>query len=92
MTTEPVDRADVERVADLARVELSEDDLEAFTEQFQEILAYFDALEDVPDVEAEPDLVNVMRTDEVQESLSQDAALQNAAETEDGRFKGPRVS
>lgn len=92
MTTEPVDRADVERVADLARVELSEDDLEAFTEQFQEILEYFDALEDVPDVEAEPDLVNVMRTDEVQESLSQDAALQNAAETEDGRFKGPRVS
>lgn len=92
MTTEPVDRADVERVADLARVELSEDDLEAFTEQFQEILEYFDALEDVPDVEAEPDLVNVMRDDEVQESLSQDAALQNAAETEDGRFKGPRVS
>ena len=92
MTTEPVDRADVERVADLARVELSEDDLEAFTEQFQEILEYFDALEDVPDVEAEPDLVNVMRTDEVQESLSQDAALQNAAEAEDGRFKGPRVS
>jgi len=92
MTTEPVDRADVERVADLARVELSEDDLEAFTEQFQEILEYFDALEEVPDVEAEPDLVNVMREDEVRESLSRDAALQNATETEDGRFKGPRVS
>ena len=92
MTTEPVDRADVERVADLARVELSEADLEAFTEQFQEILEYFDALEAVPDVEAEPDLVNVMREDEIRESLPQDAALQNATETEDGRFKGPRVS
>ncbi|MFW6383886.1 MAG: Asp-tRNA(Asn)/Glu-tRNA(Gln) amidotransferase subunit GatC [Halodesulfurarchaeum sp.] len=92
MTTEPVDRDDVERVADLARVELSEADVEAFTEQFQEILEYFEALEEVPDVEAEPDLVNVMREDEVRESLERDAALRNAAETEDGRFKGPRVS
>jgi len=37
-------------------------------------------------------LVNVMRTDEVNESLSQEEALQNAPETEDGFFKGPSVS
>jgi aspartyl-tRNA(Asn)/glutamyl-tRNA(Gln) amidotransferase subunit C len=92
MTNEPVDRADVERVADLARVELSDEDLAAFTEQFREILEHFEALEAVPEVDAEPDLVNVMRPDEVQDSLSQDEALQNAADSEDGRFKGPRVS
>jgi aspartyl-tRNA(Asn)/glutamyl-tRNA(Gln) amidotransferase subunit C len=92
MTTEPVDADDVERVADLARVELTDEDVAAFTEQFQEILEYFDALEDVPDVDSEPELVNVMREDEVRESLSQEAALQNATDSEDGRFKGPRVS
>jgi aspartyl-tRNA(Asn)/glutamyl-tRNA(Gln) amidotransferase subunit C len=60
--------------------------------QFADILSYFDALDDVPDVEAEADLVNVMRADEVREGLSQAEALQNAPETEDGYFEGPSVS
>lgn len=92
MSTEPVDSEAVERVATLARVDLDDDAVEDFVEQFREILGYFDTLEDVPDVESEPELVNVMRADEVEESLSQEAALQNATESEDGRFKGPRVS
>ncbi|MFB6153191.1 MAG: Asp-tRNA(Asn)/Glu-tRNA(Gln) amidotransferase subunit GatC, partial [Halodesulfurarchaeum sp.] len=83
---------DVEHVAELARVDLDEDELEQFTTQFQEILEHFEALEEVPEVEPEPELVNVMRPDEVRESLSQEEALQNAPESEDGRFKGPRVS
>jgi aspartyl-tRNA(Asn)/glutamyl-tRNA(Gln) amidotransferase subunit C len=92
MSTEPVDEQAVERVADLARVELEPADREAFAEQFREILGYFDTLEAVPDVESEPELVNVMRADEVEDSLSQEEALANATETESGRFKGPRVS
>ncbi len=92
MTDSPVDAEDVEHVASLARVDLDEEDLEVFTEQFRDILEYFEALDEVPEVAAEPDLVNVMRADEVEDSLSQEAALENAEETEDGRFKGPRVS
>ncbi|MFB6268110.1 MAG: Asp-tRNA(Asn)/Glu-tRNA(Gln) amidotransferase subunit GatC [Halodesulfurarchaeum sp.] len=92
MSESPVDAADVEHVAELARVDLDEDELEEFTAQFQDILEHFEALEEVPEVEPEPDLVNVMRPDEVRESLSQEEALQNAPESEDGRFKGPRVS
>jgi aspartyl-tRNA(Asn)/glutamyl-tRNA(Gln) amidotransferase subunit C len=92
MTDSPVDTSDVEHVAGLARVDLDPADVEAFAEQFREILDYFEALEDVPEVEAEPELVNVMRADEVRDSLSQDAALDNAESSEDGRFKGPRVS
>ena len=92
MTDSPVDASDVEHVAGLARVDLDPEDVEAFAEQFREILAYFEALEEVPEVEAEPELVNVMRADEVRDSLPQEAALENAEETEDGRFKGPRVS
>ena len=73
-------------------VDLSAEDVDRFTDQFAEILAYFETLEEVPDVESEPDLVNVMRADEVEESLDQDEALANAPEREDGFFKGPKVS
>ena len=46
----------------------------------------------ISEVDAASELVNVMRPDEVHESLSQDEALSNAPETEDGFFKGPSVS
>jgi aspartyl-tRNA(Asn)/glutamyl-tRNA(Gln) amidotransferase subunit C len=86
-----VDPEEVRHVAGLARVDLDEDEVERFADQFGDILAYFDALEEVPEVDREADLVNVFRADEVREGLTQEEALQNAPETEDGRFKGPRV-
>jgi len=88
----PVDSEEVRHVADLARVDLDEADVERFTGQFADILASFEALDEVPEVERDEDLANVMRPDEVEESLSQSEALRNAPETEDGYFKGPRVS
>jgi aspartyl-tRNA(Asn)/glutamyl-tRNA(Gln) amidotransferase subunit C len=87
-----VDPEEVRHVADLARVALPEGEGEAFAEEFTDILEYFEALDEVPEVDAEPELVNVMRPDEVRESLDQEEALANAPETEDGFFKGPRVS
>ena len=87
-----VSAEEVRNVADLARVDLTDDEVEQFTAQFTEVLADFEALDDVPEVDGEPELVNVMRPDEVEESLSQEEALGNAKETEDGYFKGPRVS
>jgi aspartyl-tRNA(Asn)/glutamyl-tRNA(Gln) amidotransferase subunit C len=92
MSETPVDEAEVRHVADLARVNLDDDEVEEFAAQFADILSYFDALDEVPEVEAETDLVNVMRPDETRECLSQEEALANAPETEDGYFKGPRVS
>ena len=83
---------EVRDVADLARVDLSDDEVERFTEQFADVLADFEALDEVPEVESEPELVNVMRADETEARLSQEAALRNASEPEDGYFKGPRVS
>jgi aspartyl-tRNA(Asn)/glutamyl-tRNA(Gln) amidotransferase subunit C len=88
----PVSPDDVRHVADLARVDLDDDEVETFTDQFVDILAYFEALDEVPAVDDEADLVNVMRDDEVHESLTQDEALSNAPETEGGYFVGPRVS
>ena len=91
MSETAVDPEAVEHVADLARVDLTPDEREAFAAQFGEILEYFEALDEVPEVEAEPDLVNVLRTDEVSEGLSQEEALSNAPATEDGYFEGPPV-
>ncbi|MBB6647587.1 Asp-tRNA(Asn)/Glu-tRNA(Gln) amidotransferase subunit GatC [Halobellus ruber] len=92
MSDTPVDAAEVEHVAELARVDLDSEEVDAFAAQFAEILEYFEALDEVPEVDADEELVNVMRADEVEESLDQADALENASETEDGFFKGPRVS
>jgi len=90
--TDTVDPEAVRHVADLARVDLADDDIDRFTGQFADILASFEALDEVPEVEREADLANVMRPDEVREGLTREEALANAPETEDGFFKGPRVS
>ena len=87
-----VDDEEVRHIASLARIDLDDEEIERFTEQFGDILEYFEALEDVPEVESDADLTNVMRPDEVEESLTQEEALRNAPETEDGYFKGPNVS
>lgn len=90
--SESVDPEEVRHVAALARVALDDDEVARFADQFGDILAYFDALDEVPAVDREADLTNVMRADEVRDSLSQEEALENAGERVDGYFKGPRVS
>lgn len=92
MSDQSVSPEEVRHVAALARVDLDEREVEAFTEQFGEILDAFETLDEVPEVEREADLENVMRADEVRESLDQAAALTNAPESEEGYFKGPSVS
>jgi aspartyl-tRNA(Asn)/glutamyl-tRNA(Gln) amidotransferase subunit C len=92
MSDSPVDDEEVRHVAELARVDLADEEVEEFAAQFADILAYFDTLDEVPEVEADEELVNVMRPDDVREGLSQEEALRNAAATEEGQFKGPRVS
>ena len=92
MTEQDVSEADVRHVAELARVDLPADDVERFVEQFADILAYFESLDEVPAVDREADLTNVMRADEVRPSLEQSAALSNASDADEGYFTGPNVS
>jgi aspartyl-tRNA(Asn)/glutamyl-tRNA(Gln) amidotransferase subunit C len=92
MSDSVVDPDEVRHVASLARVDLADDEVDRFAGQFADILAYFETLDEVPEVESEADLTNVMRPDEERESLDQDDALQNAPDSEEGFFKGPKVS
>jgi aspartyl-tRNA(Asn)/glutamyl-tRNA(Gln) amidotransferase subunit C len=91
MTDESVDPEAVAHIAALARVDLDESEVDEFAAQFADVLGYFETLDEVPEIDAEPDLTNVLRTDEARASLSQGEALKNAPETEDGYFEGPPV-
>lgn len=91
-----LNRKDVEHVALLSRLELSENELDKFTGQLDAILEYIDVLNQVDTSAVEPlahvlEIRNVMRSDEVQPSLPREAALQNAPDAEDGFFKVPKI-
>jgi aspartyl-tRNA(Asn)/glutamyl-tRNA(Gln) amidotransferase subunit C len=85
-------REEVLHIAQLARVGLSDEDVAKFQEQLGGILAHFEALQALDTEGVEPTayplaLESVMREDEVQAGLSQEAALANAPQVEGGMFK-----
>lgn len=89
-------RDDVVHVARLARLVLTEDEVELFTGQLAKVLQHAEDVEalDVADVEptAHPyPLTNVFRSDVVRPSLARDEVLAQAPAAEDGRFKVPPV-
>jgi aspartyl-tRNA(Asn)/glutamyl-tRNA(Gln) amidotransferase subunit C len=89
-------RSDVEHVAQLARLALTEDEIERFTGQLAVILEHAAdvAALDLADVEptAHPlPLVNVLRPDEVRPGVDRAEVLAQAPAAEDGRFRVPRI-
>jgi aspartyl-tRNA(Asn)/glutamyl-tRNA(Gln) amidotransferase subunit C len=89
-------RADVEHVAALARLALTEDEIEHLTAQLEVILehaAQIAALDTraVPPTAHPLPVVNVLRADEVRPSLPRDEVLAMAPAAEDGRFRVPRI-
>ena len=87
---------DVEHVANLARLDLSETEKAQFTEQLNAILKYADKLNELDTANVEPTshvlpLANVMREDETRPSWPIEQVLANAPDEEDGHFKVPAV-
>lgn len=92
-----VERETIERIAKNSRIRLDEDEIEEFGEDFEEILDAFDSLDDVDVEGVEPafhpiDLDERKREDSVEESFSNEEALSNSENTEEGYFKGPRAT
>ncbi len=86
----------VAKVARLARLELSSDELARATEQLGDMLDHFadiDALDlsDVRPLNQPYHLVNVMRDDVERPTLDRDEVLAAAPQTEDGRFRVPPI-
>jgi aspartyl-tRNA(Asn)/glutamyl-tRNA(Gln) amidotransferase subunit C len=87
-----VSEKDVAHIAGLADIGIEKEELAEFTGRFNEILDYFDVLDQVePGSRGETDLVNVFRDDVVEASLPEDEVLANTREKEDGFFRAPRV-
>ncbi|MBC7327883.1 Asp-tRNA(Asn)/Glu-tRNA(Gln) amidotransferase subunit GatC [bacterium] len=89
-------KEEVEHVAYLARLSLTEEEKEMFTEQLNRILEAFAQLQQLPTDDVEPlshiiPLKNVFAEDEPKDSLPVDEALANAPEKEDGYFLVPRI-
>jgi aspartyl-tRNA(Asn)/glutamyl-tRNA(Gln) amidotransferase subunit C len=91
-----IDKKTVEHVAKLARIDLTEEEIEKFSKDFKDILDTFSSLEGVDTQNVKPsfhpiEMRNVMREDKEEKCLSQEEALVNAEQKEDGLFKGPRA-
>lgn len=91
-----ISKGDVERVAELARLDLTESQIEALTPQLAGIVAYVDSLAAVDTEGIEPmahavEVTNVLRPDEVRTGLSHEAALSNAPRHDSVGFRVPAV-
>ena len=91
-----IDRAAVDHIARLARLDLSEAERERMRVELDQILGHAERiqaleLDAVPPTSHSIPLRNVLRPDDVRPSLSQEEALKNSPATEDGRFKVPRI-
>ena len=91
-----ITRREVEHVARLARLALSEEEKELMTRQLDRILGYVDKLNELDTSQVEPTshvipMENVLREDAVRPSLSQDDALANAPDREPPFFRVPRI-
>jgi aspartyl-tRNA(Asn)/glutamyl-tRNA(Gln) amidotransferase subunit C len=91
-----ITRADVEHVAALARLGLTEDEIERMVSQLNHILEAIATLQDVdtsavgPTAQVIP-LENVMRDDETRDGITRDAALANAPLREGAHLRVPVV-
>lgn len=91
-----ITKAEVERVARLARLELSEAEKDQMTAQLDAILGYIDKLNALDTGAVEPTstvipMVSVMRDDAVRPSLDREDALENAPDRADEYFRVPRI-
>jgi len=91
-----LERSDVARLAALARIDMTDDDLDRLSGQLSAIVDAVATLEnvatdDVPATSHPIPMANVSRDDEVQPSLDPHAALAAAPEAYEGRFRVPQI-
>src|SRR2546425_9953968 len=93
---ERISREDVLHVARLARLDLTEPELERFTEQLAAVLEHAADVASLDTAGVPPtahplELQNVLRDDVPQPSLDRDEGLAQAPAVPDGRFAVPRI-
>ncbi len=95
LPTMPVD-IDIAKVAKLATLALSEDELATYGSQLDDILEHAERVQALPTDGVEPTshplaMVNAFREDEVGECLDPESFLSEAPDAHDGQFRVPRI-
>ena len=88
--------SDVRKVAQLARLDLPEDQIETYTAQLEEILSYVDQLQaidtkNIPPTTRAVEVVNAMRDDIVEVNNSREDILNQAPQREGDFFRVPKI-
>ncbi len=92
-----ISKDDVKHIAWLARLELSEEEVEKFCQQLGQILEHAAIIQQVDTKKVKPTahplpLKNVFRSDEVRPSIPKSEALKNAPRKEKGAFTVPKIT
>ena len=96
----PITETDIEKIAQLAHLEISTDEIRTFAPQISEIVAYVEQLNEIDTSNVEPALGGLTpegeattpdREDAVQPSLGQQVALNQAPDPAAGHFRVPKV-
>ena len=96
----PIKESDIQKVAQLAHLELSEEELNLFGPQIAEIVNYVEQLNELDTANVEPALggltpegarTDSARDDEIAPSLGQKTALAEAPDPAEGHFRVPKV-
>ena len=96
----PVTETDIEKVAELAHLDITDEERRTFAPQMAEIVAYVEQLNEIDTTAIDPALGGLTpegertessRRDEVQPSLGQKVALDQAPDPAAGHFRVPKV-
>ncbi|MGN8646737.1 Asp-tRNA(Asn)/Glu-tRNA(Gln) amidotransferase subunit GatC [Gracilibacillus sp. HCP3S3_G5_1] len=91
-----ISKEQVKHVANLARLALTDKEVETFTQQLGDIINYAELLNELDTDNVKPtthvlDLKNVMRKDEPKDWITKEDALKNAPDQKDGQFRVPSI-
>ena len=91
MSSQKISLTDLDHIAKLARINLTDSEKETFLPQLESVLEYLDVLNQVDTSNIEPTYQvnqksNVLRSDIVADSLTQEESLSTAHQTQDGYF------
>lgn len=91
-----ISKEEVEHAAHLARLALTDEDIQKLTQQLDAIITYAEQLNELDTEHVEPtshvlNMKNVMREDIPTNGLTQEEVLKNAPEHEDGQIKVPSI-
>jgi len=86
----------IKKIADAVRIEISDEEAAKYTEEISSVIEYANILSELNTDDVEPTthgivLGNVLRKDEPKHTITQEDALENAPDQEDGHFKVPSI-